>query len=510
MANENQGPESLSNIISNLSLTIFALKSSIDQYANENLRQKAISVNTSLVEQINKNSAILEDVPGRIAGNLEQAINAQIAGIQGYDKNMALLSSEMRFTNQNWSGMLTGLEANRAGLQLSNESRNKLAKHTLNVADTYKIQTGILVDTIQNLTGFLSEFTGAKFSGPLQTAVTQLQGMLGPQYAKDLNKFVTSLLEPSIDGMVEASKLGLNGIRQQIYQSQDSDQILNNLIKAMKIGGDKWDGIIRAGEKSGGLDVKIGVFTSIFDEHMTNTASILSAGLEQGKKKLTLDELYHNTVGKLKDSVEVLATSVMSDLLVSVADTGSLLLRILGWGNGAIGKIVFLTTTLTFLGSKAVALDLAIKANTKAIHGSILSNKILGGKFNMMGMFARRLVSFGAGLLRFAGWIGILISLIELISSSLTGKGLLGHLFDDGLKVDKVEVNSLETKKEAADYTDLFGGTADLLKSIMRDIVTDTNDVLIEETRLAREQSAEYANRQLAALDKLGTRVIPE
>lgn len=501
---------SLTESISNLSITVYALRSAIEQYSNENLRQKAISINSSLVEQINRNTEVISDMPGRLAGNLETAIQAQIAGLQGYDKNMALLASEMRFSNQNAPGMIRALEENRISLQLSNESRNQLAKHTLNVADTYRIQTGVLVGTIQELTGLLGEFTGSRFAGPLQMAVTQLQGMLGPQYAKDLNSFVTELLNPSIDGMVEASKLGLQGIRQQIFKSRDSDEILTSLIKAIQKGSNKWDGIIAAGEHSADLGAQIGIFNSIFEEKLTNTASILQAGIDQGKKQLTLGELYNNTVAKLKDSFEAFTVGVFSDLLVAVADTGTLLLSVLNLGGGLVGRIVILGTAVGFLSTKILSLYGAIEANTAALHKSIISNSLFSNKLSFLGGFLGSLVKIGGFLFKWAGIFGMIFSIVELLSSLITGKGLFGLLFDKEVKVDKLEVKNIETEKEAKDYSDLFRGTADLLNAIMRDIITDTNDALVEETRLLREENAMHASQSLHALDKIGTKVIPQ
>ena len=134
-----------------LSIAIDSLRSSIERYSQENLRQKAISISTTLNDSIRENSGILSKLPGGLAGNLENALDATVVGMSGFDKNIGLLATQMKFSGQNQVGMLAALEQSRLIAGQSNAQMSNLSREILRSSVNYEIQTGVLVNAVKNL-----------------------------------------------------------------------------------------------------------------------------------------------------------------------------------------------------------------------------------------------------------------------------------------------------------------------------------------------------------------------
>lgn len=503
--------QNLLNGIAGLSIAIDSLRSTVERYSNENLRQKAISVNTTLIGQINKNSEILNKLPGSIAGNLENAIDAQIAGMRGFDKNIALLATEMRFTNQNSSRMIFALEENRLAIGSSNKQMSELAKSVLESSNRYGIQTGVLVEALENLTPLLEDYTGFEFADPLQKAVVKLQGMVGPAMSKRLNDSIKSLLDPSINGMVSASKLQLQGIRQQIFASKDQDQILKLLIKAIDRGADAQEFFRQSALATGDMGATLGVFQGIFDTRMTQNFDILNRSLKERDKENKERKIFNDTIAKLKDSFEQLTLTGISPLLVTASRFNDGLLKLGNIGNGIIAKLAATSSAVVGLGYLIKRLNTTIKSNTAAENISTTHLISFGKKLPKLSGALAWLMTAAKTFLRVAGIVGAIITIVDIIAGLFGYKGIIGAVtdfFSGDKKIDKLEVNELSTKRDAQDYSSLFDNTKTLVSDIFRDIITDTNEILIEETRLAREQQAEYAEKTLNVLSRNNARVI--
>ena len=125
-------------------------------------------------------------------------------------------------------------------MNLSRDDTNALSESLIETGAEYGVSTDKLVNAIDALKETFPAQKLAGMGSDVMEAVAQLQSELGPSLAGPLNKVMKTVMDTSEEGMATITKMGLEGVREQLSASKSADQSREILKNAIMTGSDTY------------------------------------------------------------------------------------------------------------------------------------------------------------------------------------------------------------------------------------------------------------------------------
>ena len=236
------------------------------------------------------------DLNERFAG----AIAGMEAGLQGNTAGIARLVNQQRLTGTASAKTAAAFASMEMTMGLSREATNKLASDLIDVGAEFGTSTDVLVGAINNMA---ESFPAQKLAGmgaEVNAAVAGLQSELGPAMSGPLNSVMKMVMDTSMEGYENLTKLGIGSVREQLAAAksqQEAQQILKDAIGTASMN---FKSVV--GDASE-MYASVGVATDTFGKSAIDLVTIQDAFGQRVKVERTQTEEFGNQLGVLKSEI---------------------------------------------------------------------------------------------------------------------------------------------------------------------------------------------------------------
>ena len=272
----------------------------------------------------------MEGLRGDINQRFGAAIAGMEAGLQGNTAGIARLVNQQQLTGTAFQATTKSMASLESELGLSRDDTNLLSLSLIETGSEYQISTDKLVGAIDALK---STFPAQKLAGmgnQVMTAVTQLQGELGPQLAGPLQNVMKMVMDTSMEGYERLTKLGIGDVRERLAAAQSAAEAQQILKEAFVTASDNFKSV--AGNASEGF-FQIGVASEIFGQQSIEFTTIADNFGKRTKKEGEQAVDFGKTLANLKAEILVPfqeAFAVAYPFLLEAMDTFSAIANTVG------------------------------------------------------------------------------------------------------------------------------------------------------------------------------------
>ena len=190
----------------------------------DNAQKASLALGQTYEQTRDSLGSSMEGLRGDINQRFGAAIAGMEAGLQGNTAGVAKLINQQQLTGTAYQATAKAFAGLEAGMNLSRDDTNALSESLINTGAEYGVSTDKLVGAIDALK---DTFPAQKLAGmgkDVMGAVASLQSELGPALAGPLNKVMKAVFDPSQSGMEQLTKLGLEGVREQLSAAKSSEE----------------------------------------------------------------------------------------------------------------------------------------------------------------------------------------------------------------------------------------------------------------------------------------------
>ena len=408
---------------------------------------------------------------GGFAKTVEDQITMLREGLRGNMKDTMKLAIQMRITGQNQRKMIQQNAILQALGNVENDALRDLSHGILNLSQDFNITATALMDAIALLQNEMVRFGELDISQSMIRSVRDLQAALGkPQLGKMLQETISTLTEGSVQGMVDASKLGLTGYREAIAAGQGDFKLLADMILE---GGQTWANQMQIAKNAGDSFLAQGIMYDKMGGRLGRNLLVLRRELL--RNGVTSEEL-QKSLGR---ATEVIMTwrGAMDEVLSTWKTAGGLMLDLIGFISPILPALSTLTVAIAAL-TMATKVQTSVEAGgflhkifTRGVKG-VAEQPLVGGFLgNILTKIGTGLAKWGPMLLKFAGRAFLWLSLIQLALFPL--RWLKDKIWP---ATEKIEENTRKTADTA------------LIMSHQRQTLENMLGVIMKSDRLATEQ----------------------
>ncbi len=244
----------------------------------------------------------MEGLRGSLNERFAGAIAGLEAGMQGNTAGVAKLVNQQRLTGTASAKTAAAFASMEMTMGLSREATNKLAVDLIDVGAEFGTSTDVLVGAINNMA---ESFPAQKLAGmgaEVNAAVAGLQSELGPAMSGPLNSVMKMVMDTSMEGYENLTKLGIGSVREQLAAAksqQEAQQILKDAIGTASMN---FKSVV--GDASE-MYASVGVATDTFGKSAIDLVTIQDAFGKRTKVEKDQTEEFGNQLGVLKDEILV-------------------------------------------------------------------------------------------------------------------------------------------------------------------------------------------------------------
>lgn len=244
----------------------------------------------------------MEGLRGSLNERFAGAIAGLEAGMQGNTAGVAKLVNQQRLTGTASAKTAAAFASMEMTMGLSREATNKLAVDLIDVGAEFGTSTDVLVGAINNMA---ESFPAQKLAGmgsEVNAAVASLQSELGPAMSGPLNSVMKMVMDTSMEGYENLTKLGIGSVREQLAAAksqQEAQQILKDAIGTASMN---FKSVV--GDASE-MYASVGVATDTFGKSAIDLVTIQDAFGKRTKVEKDQTEEFGNQLGVLKDEILV-------------------------------------------------------------------------------------------------------------------------------------------------------------------------------------------------------------
>ena len=228
--------EALSTSMGGLMSAVGSLKDKLSDLMD--FADKAQKASLSIGMSYQQSSSALKPSIDNLRGSIENRFSAGLrtleAGLQGNTVGVAKLINQQELTGTQFAKTATTFAKLEAGLSLSREQTNNLSENLITTGNKWGISTDKLVNALESMKDSLPFQKLAGWGDKFAGSITELQGMLGPQFGTEVNQMMRMITDTSLEGMRKLAVLGIGDIRQRISNAKDQEEVTRLLVETIK------------------------------------------------------------------------------------------------------------------------------------------------------------------------------------------------------------------------------------------------------------------------------------
>ena len=238
------------------------------------------------------------DLNERFAG----AVAGLEAGLQGNTAGIGRLVNQQRLTGTASAKTAEAFAKMEMTMGLSRETTNQLASNMVELGAEFQISTDNLVGAINMMA---ESFPAQKLAGmgaEVNEAVATLQAELGPSMSGPLNSVMKMVMDTSMQGYENLTKLGIGNVREQLAAAKDSSEANRILKDAIAIASRNFKDVV--GDASEGF-FQVGVASEIFGKSALDIVTVQDAFGQRVKVEGEQTADFGNQLSVVKDEILV-------------------------------------------------------------------------------------------------------------------------------------------------------------------------------------------------------------
>jgi hypothetical protein len=309
--------EALSTSMGGLMSAVGSLKDKLSDLMAfaDKAQQASLAIGMSYQQSSSALKPSIDNLRGSIENRFSAGLRTLEAGLQGNTVGVAKLINQQELTGTQFAKTATTFAKLEAGLGLSREQTNNLSENLITTGNKWGISTDKLVNALESMKDSLPFQKLAGWGDKFAGSITELQGMLGPQFGTEVNQMMRMITDTSLEGMRKLAVLGIGDIRQRISNAKDQEEVTRLLVETIKKANQSVKALIGPGGSFEGGGAAL--------EYAAGRSAIVFNTLSDNLNKRVLNPMevnFANTMETLKKEIwvplqELFAEKVYPELL---------------------------------------------------------------------------------------------------------------------------------------------------------------------------------------------------
>lgn len=239
-----------------------------------------------------------------LRGDLDQkfagAIAGLEAGLQGNTAGIGRLINQQRLTGTSSAKTAEAFAKMEMTMGLSRDTTNQLASNMVELGAEFQISTDNLVGAINMMA---ESFPAQKLAGmgaEVNEAVATLQAEVGDSMSGPLNNVMKMVMDTSMQGYENLTKLGIGNVREQLSAAKDSNEATRILKDAIATASQNFKSVV--GDASQGF-FQVGIAADIFGKSAIDLTTIQDAFGQRVRVESDQTADFGNQLSVMKDEI---------------------------------------------------------------------------------------------------------------------------------------------------------------------------------------------------------------
>ena len=285
---------------------------------SDNAQKASLALGMNLRETRGKLGSSIDGLRGSLDKRFMAGMLTLEAGLQGNSAGVAKLINQQQLTGGQYQGTAKAFAKliKIGGVQA--DAANALASDMISTGNEYGVSTEVLVNALNSLESNMAAMNLAEMGPQVAGAMAQLQTQLGPELAGPLKNVMGMVMDTSMEGYANLTKLGIGGVREQLAAATNTAEATQILKDAFVTASDNFKTV--AGDAENAY-FQVGIASQVFGESaisMTTVADGLTVGLRERNQA---DVDYADSLSTLKSEVLDPFKEALMSIFVAVLPT---------------------------------------------------------------------------------------------------------------------------------------------------------------------------------------------
>jgi len=310
--------------LAGLTKSMDALKGSIESAFSfaQRAEKSSLALGMSFGQASDQLGGQMRGLRGDLNERFAGAIAGLEAGLQGNTAGIGRLINQQRLTGTASAQTAAAFAKMEMTMGLSREATNKLASDMVEMGAEFQISTDNLVGAINMMA---ESFPAQKLAGmgaEVNAAVAGLQAELGPAMSGPLNNVMKMIMDTSMEGYENLTKLGIGGVREQLAAAKSQEEAQMILKNAIATASDNFKSVV--GDASQGY-YKVGVAADTFGKSAIHLTTIQDAFGQRVKVEGEQTADFGNQLSVMKDEILLPLQEAFSEFFPIIKNVASII-----------------------------------------------------------------------------------------------------------------------------------------------------------------------------------------
>jgi hypothetical protein len=322
--------------LAGLTKSMDALKGSIESAFSfaQRAEKSSLALGMSFGQASDQLGGQMRGLRGDLNERFAGAIAGLEAGLQGNTAGIGRLINQQRLTGTASAQTAAAFAKMEMTMGLSREATNKLASDMVEMGAEFQISTDNLVGAINMMA---ESFPAQKLAGmgaEVNAAVAGLQAELGPAMSGPLNNVMKMIMDTSMEGYENLTKLGIGGVREQLAAAKSQEEAQMILKNAIATASDNFKSVV--GDASQGY-YKVGVAADTFGKSAIHLTTIQDAFGQRVKVEGEQTADFGNQLSVMKDEILLPLQEAFLEFFPIIKEVAAIFME---FGKGVISDLV--------------------------------------------------------------------------------------------------------------------------------------------------------------------------
>jgi len=322
--------------LAGLTKSMDALKGSIESAFSfaQRAEKSSLALGMSFGQASDQLGGQMRGLRGDLNERFAGAIAGLEAGLQGNTAGIGRLINQQRLTGTASAQTAAAFAKMEMTMGLSREATNKLASDMVEMGAEFQISTDNLVGAINMMA---ESFPAQKLAGmgaEVNAAVAGLQAELGPAMSGPLNNVMKMIMDTSMEGYENLTKLGIGGVREQLAAAKSQEEAQMILKNAIATASDNFKSVV--GDASQGY-YKVGVAADTFGKSAIHLTTIQDAFGQRVKVEGEQTADFGNQLSVMKDEILLPLQEAFSEFFPVIKQVATIFME---FGKGVLTDLV--------------------------------------------------------------------------------------------------------------------------------------------------------------------------
>jgi hypothetical protein len=300
-------------------------------------QKSSLALGMNLRDTRGKLGGTIDGLRGSIEKRFVAGMMTLEAGLQGNSAGVAKLINQQQLTGGQAQGTakvfaklikIGGVQADAA---------NALASDMISTGNEYGVSTEVLVGALNSLESNMAAMNLAEMGPQVAGAMSELQAQLGPEMAGPLKNVMSMVMDTSMEGYANLTKLGIGGVREQLAAATTTAEATQILKDAFVTASDNFKTV--AGDAKNAY-FQVGIASQTFGDQAKYTTTLSEALTTGLRERNEADVDYADSLATMKSEVlDPLKEAFMSLYVASLPTLIAVFKQLKKWVQDGVDKL---------------------------------------------------------------------------------------------------------------------------------------------------------------------------